>query len=515
MPIVGRGLDAVRIQLGRPVVRVLFVFPDLSSDKTNFTGALSYGIALLSSELKAAGHEVALYHITSMPSREEFRENVGGAEADLVAFSSNSHYARRLRNWTAWTREETGAKIAVGGVHATLDPEDVCAMPGVEFVCVGEGDSALPELCEALEGGRSPSRVKNVWARNGGAFVKNSVRPFLQDLDALPDPDLSIFNFDNLYSTRRGVFPYIMSRGCAFHCTYCSAPAYAKLSPGAGRVWRFLTPGRAAAQLGRLVARHMPDAPLVTFLDSILFPHTDWLREFAPMYIEHVGKPFSCNLRPDFVTDEVAGILQTMGCMSVRLGVESGNEDMTARVLNRQLSVDDIRAAFTILRKHGIKRWAYNMVGLPGETIHQALDTVRLNAEIDPDLALSFMFYPYPGTYLRERCAAEGSLVEKEFDHYQIDSGTRSATFPRADVLFMHRFFARLVRAYSMARDWPRPLRLAWEQALTSILVSPLLPRGTIVFVRDRYKRLRHRVGEYLVRRSPRLYRALGGTDPL
>jgi anaerobic magnesium-protoporphyrin IX monomethyl ester cyclase len=496
-------------------VRVLFVFPDLSSDKTNFTGALSYGIAMLSSELRAAGHEVALYHMTSMPEPEEFRERVGRAGADLVAFSANSHYARRLRRWTAWTRAETDAHIAVGGVHATLAPEDVCSMPGVEFVCIGEGDCALRELCDALEAGKYPIRIENMWARNGGGFVKNAVRPFLQNLDALPDPDISLFEFDNLYSTRRGVFPYIMSRGCAFQCTYCSAPAYGRLAHGAERVWRFLTPRRAATQLGRLVAGHMHDAPLVTFLDSMLFPSVDWLREFAPLYVEHVGKPFSCNLRPDFVSVEVAEILSRMGCASVRLGVESGNEEMTTRVLNRRLSVSDIRTAFRILRERGIKRWAYNMVGLPGETIHKALDTVRLNAEVDPDLALSFIFYPYPGTALHDLCADEGAMTDKEFDHYLIDVGIRSPVFSRTDVLFIHRFFARLVRAYSIAGSWPRPLRAAWERALTSALVSPLLPRGAFVFVRERYKRLRHRVGEYLVRRSPRLYRALGGTDPL
>lgn len=496
-------------------MRVLFVFPDLSSDKTNYTGALSYGIAFLSSELKRAGHQVDLYQVTSMPKEEEFREKVRRAHADLVAFSANSHYARRLRSWTAWTGAETKALVVVGGVHATLAPEDVSSMPYVEFLCIGEGDLALAELCDALESGRYPTSLANMWARNGGAFVRNRMRPLLEDLDALPDPDLSLFDFDNLYSTRRGIFPYIMSRGCAYNCTYCSAPAYKRLAPRGARAWRFMTPGRAAAQLGALVKKHMPDARCVTFLDSILFPSREWLREFVPLYVEHVGMPFSCNLRPDFVTDEVAELLRGMGCQSVRLGVESGNEDMTTRVLNRQLSVNDIRTAFRILREHGIRRWSYNMVGLPGETIHKALDTVRLNAEVDPDLVLSFMYYPYPGTRLRDRCVSEGLLTDKEFDHYLIDAGTRSPTFSRTDILFIHRFFARLIRLYSLGRSWPPPLRRAWERALNSILVSPLLPRWAFVFVRERYKRLRHTVGEYLVRRSPRLYHALGGTDPL
>ena len=204
-----------------------------------------------------------------------------------------------------------------------------------------------------------------------------------------------------------------------------------------------------------------------------------------------------------------------MGCIAVRLGVESGNEYVSTQILNRQLTIDDIRNAFRILRDYGIKRWSYNMVGLPGETLDTALDTVRLNAEIEPELALSFMFYPYPGTRLRDLCVSQGRVPDREFDHYMIDCGAESPTFSRSDILFVHRFFDRLINLYGLSRGWPPSARGLWERALNSCLTSRLLPRGTLVQTRERYKHLRHTVGEYLVRRSPSLYRFLGGTDPL
>ena len=40
------------------------------------------------------------------------------------------------------------------------------------------------------------------------------------------------------------------------------------------------------------------------------------------------------------------------------------------------------------------------------------------------------------------------------------------------------------------------------------------MPRGTIVKAREVYRRVRHAVGEVLVRRSPALYRAFGGRAP-
>ncbi len=496
-------------------MRLLFVYPDLSADLTNYTGVASYGIALLSAVLKEAGHQVDLYHMTTPPTEEEFRQRIRAAQPDLVAFSANSHYARRLPVWSAWAHAETGAPVAVGGIHATLAPQDVSAIPAVGFTCVGEGESALLELCENLEAGRDPSHIRNLWVRNGTSIVQNPLRPLCQDLDQLPAPDLSLFDFDRLYTVRRGLFPYLMSRGCAFQCSYCCVHTLKKISAGGDRYWRYLSPRRAAEQLRDLVAQYMPQAPNVQFLDTIIFPNRKWLREFAPLYKEMVGKPFSCNLRADFVNEEVAEILQDMGCDIVRMGVESGDEDMTTRVLKRGLTVADIRRAFTILREYGMQLWAYNMVGLPEETLPKALKTVRLNAELRPDLAIPFIFYPYPGTELHELCASEGYLTDREYDHYFMGVVTRLPTFRATDILFVHRFFVPLMRLYGVGRAWPVSLRLSWWKFVDGVLTSRLLPRGVLVWTRESYKRFRHGIGEFLVDRSPRLYRMLGGTDPV
>src|SRR5439155_4283071 len=137
-------------------MRVLFVFPDLSSNVTNYTGVLSYGVGLIAATLRRDGHEVSLYHVTQEPSEEEFRERVRAAHPDLVAFSAISHYAQRLRPWSKWAHEASGAPVVVGGVHATFAPESVSSIPDVHYTCVGEGEEALRELCQVLDHGGEP-----------------------------------------------------------------------------------------------------------------------------------------------------------------------------------------------------------------------------------------------------------------------------------------------------------------------------------------------------------------------
>ncbi len=497
-------------------MRVLFVFPDLASGITNYTGVTSYGISILSALCKREGYATDLLHLTVEPTRESFRDKILGSKPDLIAFSTNSHYARRLPEWTAWAAEAAGGvPIAVGGVHPTLVPDEVIALPHVTHICVGEGEEAFLELCRALDSERDTSAIQNMWAKVDGRVIKNGQRPLIADLDTLPDPDYDVFDFANLYAVRRGLFPFIMSRGCAFRCTYCSVHALRNLSPGGTRFWRFSSPRRTAEQLRDMIQRHPAEIEKVQFLDAIFFPHLRWLKEFAPLYKELVGLPFSCNMRADFVSEEAAAIMADMGCEIVRFGVESGDERITAEVLDRALKLDDIRVAFAVLKKYGIERWSYNIVGLPEENLKLALKTIELNAEIEPDLAIPFIFYPYPGTVLFDVCKENGYLTDKEFDHYFEGVATCMPDFSEGDILFVHRFFGSLISLYQVGNRWSETGRRRWSRAVNMVLSSPLLPRRTIINIHSGYKTLRHNVGEFLVHRSPGIYKILGGTDPV
>ena len=106
-------------------------------------------------------------------------------------------------------------------------------------------------------------------------------------------------------------------------------------------------------------------------------------------------------------------------------------------------------------RLRGIERWSYNIVGLPTETLPIALETARFNAEIAADLALAFIFYPYPGTELYRVCREKGFLTEREYDHYQVGVTLRQPQFKESDVLFVHRFFPTLIRLYRAAGRLP------------------------------------------------------------
>ena len=60
-------------------------------------------------------------------------------------------------------------QIVWGGPHPTVAVDETLSLPDVDFACVGEGLEALPELLNALEAGKDPTRIRNICAKRNGA----------------------------------------------------------------------------------------------------------------------------------------------------------------------------------------------------------------------------------------------------------------------------------------------------------------------------------------------------------
>src|SRR3990172_10404598 len=57
--------------------------------------------------------------------------------------------------------------IIVGGVHAILYSKAVLQIPGIDYVCTGEGELTLTYLCESIKKGKADVRdIKGIGYRN-------------------------------------------------------------------------------------------------------------------------------------------------------------------------------------------------------------------------------------------------------------------------------------------------------------------------------------------------------------
>jgi radical SAM superfamily enzyme YgiQ (UPF0313 family) len=66
------------------------------------------------------------------------------------------------------------------------------------------------------------------------------------------------------------------------------------------------------------------------------------------------------------------------------------------------MSRKTILAGADILHRHGLKFRIENMIGLPGESVDQMIDTIDLNARCRPTCGWAAIFQPYPKLPLSE-----------------------------------------------------------------------------------------------------------------
>ena len=99
----------------------------------------------------------------------------------------------------------------------------------------------------------------------------------------------------------------------------------------------------------------------------------------------------------------------------INIGLESGSERVRREILKRNYSNQDIINAVRLARKYGLKVHFYNMLGIPGETLADFKETVRINRICQPDFHYTSIFYPYPGTVLYSLCEQQG-LLKKDLD---------------------------------------------------------------------------------------------------
>jgi len=183
----------------------------------------------------------------------------------------------------------------------------------------------------------------------------------------------------------------------------------------------------------RDIQRNYPWIKQVGFADDIfVINYKGWGREFLERYSREIGLPFSCLLRPDLVTAELVESLRAANCKLIKLGIESGDEQLRIDVLRKgRASNEEMQHAGNLIKEAGIGLYTFNIVGIPGESIEMAFATADLNIAMGTDHAWASLCQPYPGTHLEDWSLENGYLDadsnnSKDFEYsYFIDTPLR------------------------------------------------------------------------------------------
>ena len=230
----------------------------------------------------------------------------------------------------------------------------------------------------------------------------------LPSLDDLPLIDRSLIDYTKYHkyvghAGRKYSMAMQATRGCPYKCTYCASAHLSKEYSNPQDWVRFPSIERSI----RIIKDNLkiyPDTQSIIFADDTFTVRKNWVKEFCNEYKKEIGLPFECNARVETISDSVCEDLKNAGCTSIDFGVESGSEWLRNNIVNRKHKNQIIINAFNTVKKHGIKGFSYNIVGMPFETPEMMRATYELN-RYDLKAARygrAFYYYPYPGTGMHE-----------------------------------------------------------------------------------------------------------------
>jgi len=491
-------------------MKITFIYPDigyyadigkkkLKSDKYGF---FSEGVASLISILKKEKHKVSLIHIKDPLSEKEFLDIFSKTKPDIALFSTTTHMYRYTKHYAKIIKKNFDIPIIAGGVHVTLNPEEVIKNPSIDIVCVGEGEFPIKELINAIEKKKNYTKVKNIWVKQGSKIYKNPVRPLIENLDKIPLADIKSFKIQNLVPARTDSAYIMLSRGCPFNCTYCSNHSIREIYPNKNKYARFRSVDNSIKYIKQYLKEY-PEIKQIDFCDDTLNLYKDWFKEFMKKYKKEIGLPFQCRCRANLVDEETIKLLKQAGCYYVLFGVESGNDFMLQKVLKRNMTKKDIYNAFSLCKKYGIRTLSYNMVGLPFENLYTMLETIKLNALVS-DKSQCFIFYPYPNTELYNICKKNNLLTDKEFNTYLEGTLLKQKTVTEAEVLFAHTFFNPLIKLYKLY--YKMPFSMLFIGITDSFFCFRYKPHKLMVNTYNLSKRIFYGSVTFLHNHFPRLY---------
>ena len=385
----------------------------------------SHGLAVLSHELKAAGHSVGLLHINEAMGTpwnpSSIAQTIRRKHPDIVGFSFGTNHAWAARELAAAVKRALpGAALVCGGIHTTIVPEEVAAWEGVDLAFAGEADDhRLCAIVERLGKGSVPVASPGVWTK-GPRDVRGNPMPPPVDLAAAPRPaDLDLFDHRRILELKRGYADAISGRGCAYRCTYCYHSAFSR-----GYASEF-SAERVVAQVERVKKLYHPK--FIRFNEDNFAFNRKRLRNVCKTLIERkIRIRWACESRADLSEADIA-LMARSGCVAMGLGPETGSQRMLD-FIKKGITTEEIERCFWRLVKYHIRIVLYVMYGFPTETATDFQDTQDFLVRLDNPPYLFSRFVPIPGSELYQYC----------IDHNLISAPKRLEDWPEFIIRYGH-----------------------------------------------------------------------------
>lgn len=333
-----------------------------------------HGLAVLAGATPNSEHEVRIID-------ENFEKIDPESDADIIAISIMTPSATRGYQIADMFKEK-GKKVIIGGVHATVLPEE--AKAHAHSVVIGEADHIWPKILDDIKNGK----------------LKAFYRPEkISDLDTVPEPRLDLCSGNYAKGDLIQV-----GRGCPFNCDFCS------VSKIFGKKYRHKSIKRVVEEILNLKTKHF------WFVDDNIGVDAAFTKELFKK-LTPLNVRWSSQASVAMVQDDLLKLAAESGCTALFIGFESPDQQ-SLKSIHKPHVAKTYKGVVKKLHDYGIFVLGAFIFGFDNEDKTCFQKTIDFIQCCEIDLIQLSVLTPYPGTRLFEEMVQQKRMLHYDWSKY-------------------------------------------------------------------------------------------------
>ncbi|NDD27783.1 MAG: radical SAM protein [Proteobacteria bacterium] len=317
-------------------------------------------------------------------------------------------------------RVDPSIPVVLGGPHTALFPRESVDLAPIDYVVMGEGEIPLAQLLDRLE---ESGRLRGAaWRGDDGFPVDGTCitddipavlekrttmkkhRFFVNELDTLPLPRRELgpyTKYSTVVSRRPPTTIMVSSRGCPYACSFCYTAG--------GKKYRERSPAEVVAEMKACIELGIRE---FLFFDETFTINKERIRAVCDEIIRsRIDVTWDVRARVDCVDADLLQHMRRAGCGRVQYGIESGTQRVMD-ILNKGTTLEQARDAIRWTHAAGLSSYADFMIGAPGETREEILQTLRFADSLKLDYVHFSVTMPLPNTPLHHMAVRQGIITD-------------------------------------------------------------------------------------------------------
>jgi radical SAM superfamily enzyme YgiQ (UPF0313 family) len=333
-----------------------------------------------------------------------------GLSATTLAYPYAVDIARRLKE------KYPGVIIALGGAHAQSSHEEILKTEGrlFDYVCYGEGEYAFERLLDHLEGTIGRNEIESMSFSENGRVTVNPPALIPEDLDVFGHPaDMIPREYVGLYHEKilayksLPFFTMISSRGCPFHCTFCSTPR--KFAGLYKNKMRCHSVNWICEEM--LILRRKFGVKETAFMDDTFNLSKERVTSLCGEILRRgIKMSWTCNFKAHISDMEMLLAMKKAGCWGIMAGAESGS-DRILSLIKKGVTAAQIYKLSVEADEAGMFTRASFILGLPGDTCETVRETLRFAKKCRFHFPYFQLYMPFPGTEMFGSLERFGKII--------------------------------------------------------------------------------------------------------